>query len=382
MHHNGRVRWIVLALLPSACAPPASECEAVTSGLTPPPLAIEGGELELDVRHPAPCYAGAVTAEAAALDPLGRSVPVEVRVTTRRSGGQVAARLAFTPLVPGLHHLSVRFQPNLGLEQLDVPVARDRRQAPAAYELEAGAWAGCRHVDVLPSGAPICLPPPDARAGSVLWRTDGGELSRWVERDGGLVREPDAAVAHRSVLLLPGADDVVAFAGDLSEVRVRVDGGQLEAVEAFPYLGFFAPAVSWTAWRSASSWALLETNGCESFVDAGFCDIAPYGVDAFLGTGPEGIIAVVDLRDGSPFRRFELIQARQRTGIPVVDGYAWGSRKVAEWDTGAILTDPAGSSVLLDWDGGLSFTAYGHVTSATSQWVTVERGGKLLLLHR
>lgn len=86
------------------------------------------------------------------LGPDNRPVP---DVTSKLNGGSFGfdtASVSFTPTQPGPYHVEVMFEPSLSLQQTDVWVALDRRQAAPAFATNQR----CTHYAVSPSGTWWC----------------------------------------------------------------------------------------------------------------------------------------------------------------------------------------------------------------------------------
>lgn len=157
-----------------------------------------------------------------------------------------AADVHFTPVAPGNHHLTVRFEPNLGIQQSDLLVAADRRaDQGAAVQLPSGV--SCDAVTLMPSTAVLCLraarselsvyrggasaqliPSVSAYAvaGDVVW-TGGVTLTRWEDRGAGALAKSGSLAGVPGALLrvLPGGDVLEISPGHV--YRSGFDGGAL-----------------------------------------------------------------------------------------------------------------------------------------------------------
>ncbi|MBX7098701.1 MAG: hypothetical protein K1X89_13415 [Myxococcaceae bacterium] len=191
-----------------------------------------------------------VSATATVFDPDNGEVAVTVD-HVGASGLLAGADVHFTPVVPGAHHVLVRFEPNLGIAQGDVEVVADRSSAPGvAVQVPVGTI--CDAVTLLPSRAVLCLHTALAQLdvfrggaavdrisgvstfvtqGDVVW-TDGSALSRWEDRGTGplVASGSAAAVSGAQLKLLPGGD-VLEITSSLI-TRTGFDGGALW--EPFP----------------------------------------------------------------------------------------------------------------------------------------------------
>jgi len=155
-----------------------------------------------------------------------------------------SADVVFTPVNPGNHHLTARFEPNLGIQQADVVVVADRRgDKGTAVQVPSGTT--CDAVTLLPSTAVLCLRTSRsllevyragalvqsitgvsayATRGDVVW-TGGVTLVRWEDRGAGMLARSGAigGASGAQLKILPGGDVLEITPGHI--YRSGFDGG-------------------------------------------------------------------------------------------------------------------------------------------------------------
>jgi hypothetical protein len=172
--------------------------------------------------------------------------------------------VTFTPPVSGSYHLSARFEPALGLTQLDVDVAVDRSAATLqAFKLPVT----CDSLEMLSAGV-LCKQPNDLRlysnglevqrfsaevyavAGHALWVVSNGKVTRWLDVGGTLLSASPATAAATSLLsgsrtLIATEDQAVLV--DASDVQqFKVTGASLtsQPLRTYGYAGDVFAAVA------------------------------------------------------------------------------------------------------------------------------------------
>ncbi len=235
------MRWIAVILFVGCSAPPKQQCvnDPVEQPRAPTALAMMNQPFELVLRLQGPgCPVEDLAVFTAVTDPLNRPV-----AHTHAAPGRFHTVVSFTPTMPGLHHVSARFEPQIGVEQVEVMVAIDKTaSASTTFDIDSR----CYSLEVMPSGLVLCDEgqqltayrggvalqslPFDlyAVAGPVLWLTHGSLVERIVEAQGLL---PFAAGATLNVLgpldmVLPAVDEAMAV-GEFAATKVAFDAGNL-----------------------------------------------------------------------------------------------------------------------------------------------------------
>jgi hypothetical protein len=239
----------------------------------------------------------AMTVKVSVSDP--NNLPVDIgnatsTVTPDDTG--VRTTVTVTPTLAGPYHFVGRFEPNLGVAQADILVARDRgTETPDVTIDQSSALGGCHHLDLTPSSRVLCLSPTvelfetdgggvqtlgPQQAGyidGVLWMLDTttGDVTRWVEAgDAGFARTPDTSFSFplsTSVQLLPTADDVVLFDSNNVISRITATDAGLAAGGGGVLTGFSGEFD--LAWHGGTDVVGLGMQNVCTFsfvVDAGF----------------------------------------------------------------------------------------------------------------
>ena len=248
-----------LVLVLAACGstpftPPnlRDQCAVTSPAPSPDELGVVGLPTTLKLRRGVVCPAGlALSARVSVLDPRSDPVPLPDGDTvqiTERDDLYVTAQVTFTPTEPGLHTVTARFEPNLGVVQEQLAVGLDRSSVQPTLRLPPSAGLErCRHLDVSEGGRVLCLAPyvaildgtgalleelSDAghasRSGASLWvHHHGTTLSRWVELAGGFTKSPAAEEPlSGDTVLLPTPADVVLLVDGKTMTYVGLgDGG-------------------------------------------------------------------------------------------------------------------------------------------------------------
>lgn len=371
-----------------------------------------------------------VRATVSAVDPNNQPVDLvgedATRVVTARDSNGMSTVIEVLPKLAGPYHFTARFEPNLGVVQADVLVAEDDRDAgPELTLADAGALAGCRHVDLTEQGRVLCLTgavrvlerdgtllqtvsasAQAARVGETLWVVaSDGLLTRWHETDAGYARE-DAGLSLALPNPLIAADEEGLLVAAESEVlhTSRADAG-LERVghpdNAFDHLT--------TVWRSGRQFAMVsEVIGAggaaphELTLITGALDGPPAAFAQFgstldgsgnapavgtLGSEPPGVWLVTQDLGTFPVRTLLTLNGRkgQRT---MLLPFAWrgsfpGAR--VQWDTGASLVNDADERLyLLDRDGQFVLQRFPSLPlrSVTSRWLALDAPDGQLRIYR
>ena len=134
------------------------------------------------------------------LDPLNRQV--EHSHTEPKGDFEFTTTITFMPLLHGSYHLTARFEPSIGIAQLDVQVGVDRSNTPSK-DLELGVQ--CTALEVMPGDLVLCLTADNklklfrdellvqmidadefATAGDVVWTTRLGVIQRRLNLGGSM----------------------------------------------------------------------------------------------------------------------------------------------------------------------------------------------------
>ena len=407
----------------AACTAPVTEqgeCRRTGAFFTQPwnGFGIVGERKSVVVAHDAFCKPEvALTATVSVLGPDQQPVAVEAEHPPVTRGTEYAElTLSFVPQAPGGHHVTVRFEPNLGTAQLDVDVGVDRRSEQPRFSLPALGLQNCEHVDVSPGGRLLCLAPRvaafpadagsshelsaqgiAARSGPVLWVADRqGALTRWVEGATGFTQEPAAALATPDAgSLLPSERDVLVASADLTLTRVAFEDGGLTAVtwpttKNPPLLGVARDdteallAGSSTTCNERMCFGLAV---CHVLLATGTAACQPLAslVEAGVGSGASGVwLQVLAVAPSLVVRQRELHRVNRFGSVKLVyEGNACfdfcGSTQLkavlpSHWDTAPWLQGTFGAFVVPTERGGRidpdAWLVQKPVISVTSAWVT------------
>lgn len=250
---------LAAALWLSACRPgsmPAGECAGPKRASVRNVFAVlVGSDARLTFSHPlGNCFLpGSVVVRAAVSSPDGE-VPASVPRLNVDDDGVATFDVTFSLVHPGVHHLSLQFEPDLGVQEHEVIGVLDRRQS-SGTAVELPTSASCMDVITLPSNAVLCATAGDVRvyrAGALvqtilrvsayavqdsvvwmeIWWSDGHALRRFEDRGSGpLTLTVDAPrVTGAALKMLPGGD--VLEVSSTTATRWSFDAGAL--VEPFP----------------------------------------------------------------------------------------------------------------------------------------------------
>jgi hypothetical protein len=260
------MRLLLLAVMATlGCGPqhPAPCNRSVTRVTTPSVLLALVGEpvdLELPLPPAVICPQGnpvATEVVTEVLDAMNRPVVHQHTPPTSSDTAGYATHVTFTPTTAGVHYLTARFEPGLGLAQRQLQVALERSAEPPRARVTLGAACD----EVLP-------------VGEMVWCRRGAQLS--VVRDGGVV-------STESVLAMATSGETGWLWTDTRVSRlVDGDGG-------FERTDFALPVVAGAIAVTADRWLLGSDAG---FVELAFLDgglsLRRWSVDAAFGpiTGP------------------------------------------------------------------------------------------------
>ncbi len=218
-------------------------------------VGVAGKPMQVILSQPqfATCGAGSKVLEVITevLDPMNR--PVE---HTRTAAPGFSTTVTFTPKEPGDYHLSARFEPSIGTQQVDVVVAKDMT---ATTTTALNTSVPCRALEVMPSGLVLCQTSASLRvyrdgallqslesdefavSGNVVWSTRIGVVQRQVDLGGALGLGPavklNTAIGDTAMKLVATADQLVA-SGSMGTVRIALQGGMLvETKRMYRYIG-------------------------------------------------------------------------------------------------------------------------------------------------
>jgi hypothetical protein len=235
---NAGMKHLWLVALLAACPPPPRPCTAVG----PPARALlmttdapQTFSLEVTLSRICEFSDGVLTALPVLTSPAGLNVAVEVtRLAHSPTRGTVEFDLAIPALSAGTHSLQLFLEPTLGVFQLPVFVATDRR-GDAGFVVNVPET--CLRPARTPSGTQFCattdaglvtfrdghrsdLPGVERvmTAGDVVWAIGRSELRRYVDR-------PDSGLAlTATATLLPGGRD----GGSAAELSALVGTGRYD----------------------------------------------------------------------------------------------------------------------------------------------------------
>lgn len=272
--------------------------------------------------------------------------------TSSNTGGY-STRITFTPTTAGVHYLTARFEPALGIARRQQQVALERSGelpwvratlgAPCDEVAPLGGAVLCRRggqLDVFRGGAVESSEPVVgfATAGEVGWLWTDSRLSRVVDLDGGLARTELALPVGAGALAVT-AERWLLGAGDaFLEVRLSEDGGLAErrwSVEAAyapitgPGLALEGDVVGWSTATRVCAGAPDVTVTC---VDTPLQSLAGRGRALWLRGADTGVVAQARVSaDGGvpvvlfvPAQGTSLMDARQPH-----PSFSWNGRLVA-----------------------------------------------------
>lgn len=352
---------LLLGLISVGCGPQRrfDPCATGNSGVQAPPVLMslvgEPTEVELLLPPAVFCPKGnpvATEVVTEVLDALNRPVEhVHSEPTSSNTSGY-ATRITFTPTTAGVHYLTARFEPALGMARRQQQVALERSAEPPWLRTTLGAPCDevlplaqvvlCRRgaqLELSRSGVVEVSEPVAgvAAAGAVGWWWTSSRLSRVVDRDGGLERSElslpigAGALAVTEERWLLGAD-----AGFL-EVRVGADGGLSE--RSWSVDPAFAPIVGpglalegeVVGWSTASRVCAGAPDAAVSCVDTPLQPLAGEGQALWLRGVDTGVVAQARVSaDGGipvvlfvPAQSSALMDARQ-----LHPSFSWNGRLV------------------------------------------------------
>lgn len=386
---------VLLVLLPPACGPGSTAPAKCTPGApimsTGAAVIDEGEPATLPLVAPWSC-AGVegLSVEVAVLDGLNDPVPAQGSLAMGTS--QLTANVSFTPTRPGSHHITARFQPNLGTVTADAFVVSPPRRDAGAELLLAVALEPCANIHLTPGGLAVCLADTTTTvyvdqtrvqslalgsspvmAGGVIWTLNG---NRWVEgtqADGGrgFRREPDAGpLAGISRLMGPTPEDVVVVDSQRVLRRLRFTDGGLELDPLGKAPGATSPTTPTTGWwRDGDTIIAPESGdaGC-SVLDGGvrFCRAPP----SPSALEPAGIWYVFNT---SARDSISLVRPEGVAEVVLPSGISTRPARRG-WNSGLVfgLGSPAVDYVATWRDGIVIQRAGAPVHSADAEWLFLE----------
>jgi hypothetical protein len=404
-----RLCALAVALCLAACSHPGAPplCSPATTSSTTSFFGTQGEPATAIVELPLRCAADAgVRISASVLDPEGQPLPIDEvspphALPSADGGGAWSATLGatvrFTPVKPGDHHLVARFEPNLGLAQVDVHVAVDRTDARPVRVVDDVALGACTHVEMTPGGSVLCLVPfvaawsgnarvqdfaaatVAAHADGVLWVVeDGGVVTRWLEvetADAGWTFQRESShqlsTAQPRAALPTTRDVAIVSSIRDGELAVATDGG----LRLTPIGGLTIDSVQLAlACRDGDALTVLSgcCGRCTVSLDAGTGICNGDTTQASITCDPSGVWR----KSGLELTVTPVAGAATTTSmhLPLYCGHLWTPAWTA-WDTVDVLTLDGRWYVPGVRQGTLTLERYpglaAEVISATSRWVTV-----------
>ena len=264
-----------------------------------------------------------------------------------------STRITFTPTSAGVHYLTARFEPGLGLARRQQQVALERGGEPPWVRTTLGA--PCDEVAPL-GGAVLCRRGTQlqisrlgavestetiaglATAGEVGWLWTGSQLSRVVELDGGLTRTALPLSIGPGALAVTEDRWVLGAGAGFLEVRLGEDGGLAErrwsvdpafAPISGPGLALEGEVVGWSTATRVCAGAPDAAVAC---LDTPLQPLAGEGASLWLRGVDTGVVAQarVSAAGGVPVVLFvpaqngSLMEARQDH-----PSFSWDGRLVA-----------------------------------------------------
>jgi hypothetical protein len=337
------------------------------------------------------------------LGPSDENVPVDAGTPQSGTAG-FTTDVTFTPTTPGGYHIAARFEPNLGLAQYDLVAAADRRDAGfAVLTTDSSNVDGCDHVEVSPSGRLVCI---DNTAGSkvydrdqvtisnfdgiaeyadgVLWQSNNGSLTRFVDSDAGFVAHESGSIGSGGVVrLLPTASDVVVIQGNgATFITPAPDGGltsvRLDTTFATPDWRDSNFAANLVAAPASLHLSPLDGGTQTNQMLGGFNGISLFGMD----TG--GIWASQSLSSGGPGNFVYQIGSDGSQSLKLPDSWGAGNSQ-PKWEHAPILSSSGATDLVLN--GSMNIEAYLNDTTESlgqvcTRFAVVKSGSKARIVPR
>jgi hypothetical protein len=344
-----------------ACGPQRrlEPCSPSATGAADPPIlvALVGQSLEVELLLPPAvfCPQGnpvATTVVTEVLDANNQAVAHQNSAPTSSNTAGYTTRITFTPSKAGVHYLTARFEPALGITSRQLQVALERSSEAPWLSTTLGAVCDevlplreavlCRRgtqVSVIRGGAVTSTETVTsvATSGSVGWLWTESRLSRLVDVDGGVERVDHALPLARGAVAVTGERFISGSGSEFLEVRFE-DGGMSERRWSVP--SQFAPisgpglavAGEVIGWATPAKVCAGSPDASVRCIDSELQPNAGEGSALWLRGAESGVVALarVDPRGNEPAVTFVPAQSTALTDArlsrPV---FSWNSRLVA-----------------------------------------------------
>lgn len=334
------------------------QCSPSATGVAAPPVIVtlvgEPVEVELLLPPAVFCPQNPVATEVVTevLDAANRPVAHVHSAPTSSNTTGYSTRVTFTPATAGVHYLTARYEPGLGISQRQVQVALERSGEVPWLRTTLGPVCDevlplrdavlCRRGTQLSvvrdGGAPSTETITAlATAGDTAWLWTSARLSRLVDVDGGFERVDVALpVSGGAIAVTPdrwvqgtgaGFVELRALDGGLTEQRWSVDAGFSPITG--PGLGLAGEVVGWVTPTKVCAGAPNVPVRC---VESPLQPLAAEGHSIWLRGVESGVVALARVaRDGGeplvlfvPAQSSALMDARQSRPV-----FSWNGRVVA-----------------------------------------------------
>ena len=286
------------------------------------------------------------------LDALNQPVPHAHSAPTSSNTRGYSTRVSFTPTAAGVHYLTARYEPALGITQRQLQVALERSAEAPWLRTTLGPICDevlplreavmCRRgmqLSVIRDGGVVSTEPITvvSSAGDVGWLLTDTQLSRLEDVDGGIVRANFPLSAGRGAVAVTPDRWVLGAGADFVDVRF-VDGGLSErrwSVEprfariSGPGLGLAEEIVGWATPSRLCAGAPDASVRC---VDSPLQPLQGEGSSIWLRGADSGLVAIARIKPSAaepvvlfvPAQSSVLIDARQSRPV-----FTWNGRLVA-----------------------------------------------------
>lgn len=354
-----RLLTLIVSLV-LGCGPQRrDQCSPSATGVAAPPVIVtlvgEPVDLELLLPPAVFCPQGnpvATDVVTEVLDAANRPVPHVHSAPTSSNTAGYSTRVTFTPATAGVHYLTARYEPGLGVTQRQIQVALERSGEVPWLRTTLGPVCD----EVLPlRDAVLCRRGTQlsfvrdggatstetitamATAGDTAWLWTAARLSRLVDVDGGFERVDVALpVSGGAVGVTPdrwvqgtGAElvELRALDGGLTEQRWSIDAGFSPITG--PGLGLAGEVVGWVTPTKVCAGAPNVLVRC---VESPLQPLAAEGHSIWLRGVESGVVALARVaRDGGeplvlfvPAQSSALMDARQSRPV-----FSWNGRVMA-----------------------------------------------------
>ena len=263
-----------------------------------------------------------------------------------------STRVSFTPAIAGVHYLSARFEPALGITSRQIQVVLERSGEPPWMRTTLGAVCDevfpleeavfCRRgmqLSVMRDGGALSTEAITglATAGRTGWLWTDTRLSQLIDVDGGIERTDYAMAVTRGAIAVTAERWIQGTAAQFVEVRASSDGGPSErrwSVDAGfgpitgQSLALFDELVGWaTPTRLCSAGPLGPVRCVESTLQP----IAGEGSALWLRGAESGAVALARISpDSPPLVLFVPAQSMALTDARLSrPAFSWNGRLVA-----------------------------------------------------